>query len=108
MAAAVFKATGAPNYALSFTGIETRVIGERRTKLGPALLTEAQRFSSKRSSGWRAGHDKTRFPKTHNIITPLMRRWFLIPAIRRLEIIDATGKQASVIGRSLLAVQSIS
>jgi DNA-binding IclR family transcriptional regulator len=45
MAAAVFDATGAPVYALSLTGIEPRLSGERRQLLGRALLTEAHRLS---------------------------------------------------------------
>lgn len=45
MAAAVFDATGAPVYALSLTGIESRFGGQRRQHLGRALLTEAHRLS---------------------------------------------------------------
>ncbi|WP_152916285.1 IclR family transcriptional regulator [Arthrobacter sp. RIT-PI-e] len=45
MAAAVFDATGAPAYALSITGIETRFSADRRPGLGRALLTESHRLS---------------------------------------------------------------
>lgn len=49
MAAAVFDATGAPVYALSLTGIESRFGDDRQQRLGRALLVEAHRLSQELS-----------------------------------------------------------
>nr|WP_255219686.1 IclR family transcriptional regulator C-terminal domain-containing protein [Kocuria salina] len=49
MAAAVFDATGAPVYALSLTGVESRFGDDRQQRLGRALLAEAHRLSQELS-----------------------------------------------------------
>ncbi len=45
MAAAVFNASGSPEYALTITGIESRFRPERQQMLGRLLLEEAHRLS---------------------------------------------------------------
>ena len=52
MAAAVFDGAGAPAWALSLTGVESRFREERRPELGRLLLDQAHRLTrSLRSSG---------------------------------------------------------
>jgi DNA-binding IclR family transcriptional regulator len=45
MAAAVFDGNGAPAWALSLTGVETRFKPERRRELGDLLLHQAHLLS---------------------------------------------------------------
>jgi len=47
MAAAVFDAAGAPNWALTLTGVESRFRPDRQAKLGRLLLEEAHALSQK-------------------------------------------------------------
>jgi len=47
LAAAVFNAGGAPQWALTLTGIEHRFADDRRPRLGSLLLTEAHRLSQR-------------------------------------------------------------
>ena len=52
MAAAVFDGAGAPAWALSLTGVESRFREERRPELGRLLLDQAHRLTKiLRSSG---------------------------------------------------------
>lgn len=51
MAAAVFDASGQPRYALSLTGIESRIRAERRPQLGAVLLDQAHKLSTALRAG---------------------------------------------------------
>lgn len=51
MAAAVFDTTGAPRWALTLTGIESRFGADRRPELGRLLLDEAHALSQKLARG---------------------------------------------------------
>jgi len=50
MAAAVFDASGQPNWALTLTGIESRFRADRRPELGRLLMEEAHQLSTQLQS----------------------------------------------------------
>ena len=54
MAAAVFDGTGAPAWALSLTGVESRFREERRPEIGRLLLDQAHRLTQSLRSGGRS------------------------------------------------------